>query len=195
VTSQQHPGADQLSAYLDGSLAETERTRIDAHLARCDDCREDVVEVVRLFRSPARRRVWYVGTGLAAAVLAGVLLFAPPLGRESGPAGPLLRGPEKALPEENIPSLRIFQPRDGSTIATDGVSFSWRPVGHGASYRLTVTDDIGDVVWTASSADTELSLPSDSALSPDKTYLWYVDALLPDGRSITSGVHEFKTSR
>ncbi len=193
ITSQRHPEADELSAYLEGSLEETDRTRVEAHLAGCDDCRADVVEVWRLFQPQPRRRVWYVAAGLAAAGLAGILLFAPSL-NESTPAGPVLRGPTTDLPAA-ASAVQIVQPREGATLAADDVRFTWRAAAPGASYRVTVTDQTGDVVWSASTADTAASLPPDSVLSREQTYFWYVDALMPDGTSTTSGVHEFRTSR
>lgn len=195
LASQQHPGPDELSAYLEGSLAGTERTQIEAHLAGCDGCREDVVEVLRLFRPAARRRVWYVAAGVAAAALAGLLVLALPLGQESGPAGPVLRGPPTALPEENLPSIQIVQPVEGSTLEPAALHFAWRALDPTASYRVTITNETGDVVWTESTTDTTASLPPDSVLSREATYFWYVDALMPGGRSFTSGVHEFRIAR
>jgi hypothetical protein len=193
ITSQQHPDADELSAYVDGSLGEADRERVEAHLASCDDCRKDVVEVVRLFQFQPRRRVWYVAAGLAAAALAGLLLFAP-ASNESGPAGPVLRGPTMDVPA-GTSAVQIVQPGEGATLAADDVRFTWRAAAPGASYRVTVTDQNGDVVWSASTADTAASLPPDSVLSREQAYFWYVDALMPDGTSTSSGVHEFRTSK
>jgi hypothetical protein len=189
----QHPAEDELSAYLEGSLGEPDKTRIEAHLADCDDCREDVVEVKRLFEPRQNRWSWYVTAGLAAAALAGILIFAP-LTNDSGPAGPVLRGPTIEAPAGSS-TVRVVQPREGATLARDDVRFTWQAAAAGASYRLTLTDQIGDVVWTVSTADTAVSLPSDSVLGHDRTYFWYVDALLPNGESTTSGVHGFKTAR
>lgn len=192
-TNGRHPAPDELSAWLDGSLSETDRTRIDAHVARCDDCRDDVVEVMRLFRPDVRRRAWPVAAGIAAAALAAILVFAP--WEPSGPTGPVFRGPDAAVPDERAPAPGIVHPADESTTDLRGVHFGWRAAAPEATYRLTLTDDTGNVVWTASTTDTLLTLPPDSALDPAATYFWYVDALLPDGRSVSSGVHEFRTSR
>jgi hypothetical protein len=193
ATVQQHPGEDELSAYLDGGLGESDRARIEEHLAVCDDCREDVVEVSRLFQPRPNRRTWYVAAGLAAAALAGILLFTP-LIRDSGPAGPVLRGPTMEAPA-GASSVQVVEPRDGSTLPATEVRFTWQAAASGASYRLTLTDQTGDVVWSLSTADTAASLPPDAALGRDQMYFWYVDALLPDGASTTSGVHGFKTAR
>ena len=140
-----------------------------------------------------RRRTWPVAAGLAAAVLAAILVFAP--WEPSGPTGPVFRGPDTAVPGERGPAPGIVHPADESTTDLRGVRFGWRAAAPAATYRLTLTDDTGDVVWTASTTATLLTLPPDSALDPGATYFWYVDALLPDGRSVSSGVHEFRTSR
>jgi putative zinc finger protein len=193
-TSQEHPDEAELSAYINRSLGEADRTRIEAHLAKCDDCRMDVVEVMRLFRPQPRRRVWYVAAGLAAAALASILLFAPSANHESGPGGPVLRGPVTDVPA-TASAVQIVHPREGATLDAEDARFTWRETAPGASYRLTLTDETGDVVWSVSIADTTAYLPSDSSLSREQTYFWYVDALMPDGRSTTSGVHEFKVAR
>ncbi len=60
-----------------------------------------------------------------------------------------------------------------------------------AHYVLTVTDENGDVVWTAETSDTSLVLPRGVDLKSGSRYYWYVDALLDDARSSTTGVREF----
>ncbi len=190
IASLQHPGEDELSAYLEGSLTETDRAPVETHLTECDDCRADVVEVQRLFQPQPRRRVWYVAAGLAAAALAGILLFAPSANHEPGPVGPVLRGPMTDA-SAGAAVVQIVQPREGVTLlAAAGLRFTWRAAAPGASYRLTLTDQTGDVLWSVSTADTAASLPLNSILGRQQNYFWYVDALMPDGRSITSGVSE-----
>ena len=193
-TQEAHPGPDELSAWLDGSISVSDRARIEAHVARCDDCRRDVVEVLRVVKPRADRRVWPAAAALAAAAVVAVLVFAPGENERAGRSEPVLRGPETTLSDET-PAPAIVHPADAATTDSRDVAFTWRASGRASSYRLTLTDEDGDVVWSASTADTVLALPADSALAPGGTYFWYVDALLPDGRSLTSGVHEFRTSR
>lgn len=38
-----HPSAEDLAAYIDATLDETERTKIEAHLSGCSECREVLV--------------------------------------------------------------------------------------------------------------------------------------------------------
>lgn len=193
-TQEAHPGPDELSAWLDGSISVSDRARIEAHIARCDDCRRDVVEVLRAVKPRADRRVWPAAAALAAAAVVAVLIFAPGEDERARRSEPLLRGPETTLSDET-PAPEVIHPADAATTDSRDVAFTWRASGGASSYRLTLTDEDGDVVWSASTADTVLALPADSALAPGGTYFWYVDALLLDGRSLTSGVHEFRTSR
>jgi hypothetical protein len=82
-------------------------------------------------------------------------------------------------------------PLDGQQVHPDSLLFQWRSQGAGVSYRLTLTNGIGDVVWTASTSDTSVALPGGVGLAPGREYFWYVDALLGGARSSTTGVLEF----
>ena len=70
--------------------------------------------------------------------------------------------------------------------------FTWRSVAEGATYRLSLTDEAGDVLWTVNTPDTTVALV-DIMLEADQLYYWYVDALLHDGGSATTGVQQFMT--
>jgi anti-sigma factor RsiW len=43
-----HLTAEEAAAYVDGTLASPDRARVELHLARCSECRSEVVEVTRL---------------------------------------------------------------------------------------------------------------------------------------------------
>ena len=60
------------------------------------------------------------------------------------------------------------------------------------SPTVTVADAGGDPVWRTETRDTAVVLPPDVSLEPGARYVWFVDALLPDGGSATSGVHRFE---
>jgi hypothetical protein len=72
------------------------------------------------------------------------------------------------------------------------VILRWAPIEPDARYLLTVTTAEGDSVWELMTADTSAAVPI--ALEPGGEYLWYVDALLPDGSSASSGVHHFRVT-
>jgi hypothetical protein len=82
-------------------------------------------------------------------------------------------------------------PAEGASVRGDSVAFLWRSEGSDVHYVLTVTDQNGDVVWTEGTQDTIIVPPREIGLKPDGVYFWYVDALLADARSSTTGVREF----
>ena len=188
--------------YVAGRLtADQDLEFLEAHLLTCSDCREDVRlatalraelkpdAAVRLHRSALRRgRAWWlVGTAAAAAVLVLVL------GRDfnqRGATGPVLRAGN-----EGVPHVAIVSPVSGAVTPRDSLAFVWRSAGQDVAYKLTVTNEAGDVVWTAAGLDTVRRLPRDVRLTGGRSYFWYVDALLPDGRSAITAVQRFAVPR
>jgi hypothetical protein len=156
---------------------------VEAHLAQCDECRAEVVDVVRMFRM--RRRSWIVptaGVGIAAAAVL-VITMMP---RGVPPNGPVLRnGPA------GMAAITMIAPADSATVPVDSVRLVWHPAGADASYSVTVTDLRGDAVWSAATSDTAIT--AGAALLAGTAYYWYVDALLPDGHTVTTGVRSFRT--
>jgi hypothetical protein len=183
-----HLESAEVASYLDRALPPAERERVEAHLADCAECRREVIEVSRLRHTSASRRRWLLFAPAAAAAAILIAVLARPADTP-GP-GPVLRdgGEEPSL------TVSLVAPTDSATVEGRAVAFTWRSAGDGVSYRLTVTDDWGDVVWSGASADTTARLPSTS-LRTGRPYFWYVDALLPDGRSMTSNVRRFTAGR
>jgi hypothetical protein len=91
--------------------------------------------------------------------------------------------------------LAAVSPPNDAAVAPDAVTFVWHAAGPDAHYRLTLTEPNGRTAWTAETSDTMLRVPPGIALARDRTYYWYVDALLPDGRSATTGVRRLRTAR
>ena len=178
-----HLTEGMIAAYVDRRLGADERRGVEAHLAGCDDCRAEVVEVSRLVGG--RRRTWVVATGGLGVAAAAVLVIAL-LPRGVTPDGPVLRsGPDGTA------AIAAVAPPEAATVPADSVRLVWRPAGAEASYRVTVTDARGDPVWSAGTADTAIT--AGPALMPGTLYYWYVDALLPDGHTATTGVRSFRT--
>lgn len=186
MESEGHLSSRDVAAYVDRALSPAERDAIEAHLSDCADCRDEVIQVSRLRRGASSRRRWlFVAPLAAAAVLAVMLLPA----RKSDE--PVLRdGGERGL------TVTIVAPAD-SALTPSGprqVSFTWRSLDSVVSYRFAITDGSGDVVWSATSTDTTVQLPASIHLRPGN-YFWYVDALLPDGRSVASRVRTLRATR
>ena len=187
ATNNGHLSAETVAAYLDETLSGTQRSSVEDHLADCEQCRGEVVEVARILHRRPGRRGWLLiaPAAAAAAVLAFVLIGMPNGGPTDGPA---TRGPSDT--DAALRGIEVVQPSPDEVVAPANLTFTWRRAETDASYRLTVTDAGGEVAWSVTTTDTSIVLPTGTRLVPDNTYYWYVDALLLDGRSITSGVRE-----
>lgn len=192
-TAGAHLTNGEIAAYLDHKLSAADQARVEGHLAECEPCRAEVLEVAGLLESLPRRTRWYVAGPAAAAVAAAVvlfLMFRP--GEISGPRPPVMRG-DQAPAGEATASIEVVTPAAGQTISPESLVFTWRAAGTDAHYRLTLTDEDGDIVWSTALSDTSYVLPPELVLQRGRVYFWYADALLPDGRSVTTGVREFRT--
>ena len=181
-----HLSPDQVAAYAERRLNDADLSSVERHLADCSDCRRDVAHVVRLLR-PAQRR-WIVRSArlVAAAIIVVVFVRLIP-GDASEPA---IRDPVR---DGN--AIDVLGPDSLETVAGGPLRFVWRPVVPGTRYDLTITDQSGSRVFSVGSADTSIALPDSVRLDAERTYLWFVDALRPDGRSVSSGMRFLRIVR
>lgn len=190
-----HPSSEELGGFLANSLNDADRLSIERHLVVCGECRAELVAVNRAIASAPgatklRRSTLYVG-GLAAAAAIAVAFwprtdFRPESERAERASSEQIRADRVVLD--------VVSPASGGVLPLEGTQFVWRR-NDGASYKITLTDASGRPFWSASTMDTTITLPSTVQLPPGEQYFWYVDALRPDGRSVTSGVQSFRTSR
>ena len=136
---------------------------------------------------PKRRSWWWVGVGAAAAVLIFFVARAP---FRSNSDGTVQRGGT-----EGLPVITAISPAAEAVMPRQSVRFLWHSAGQNVQYRLTVTNQRGDIVWSFSTADTAAWLPASLRIQRGNPYFWYVDALLPDGRPATSRVQRFNVAR
>jgi hypothetical protein len=186
-----HVSSQDVAAYLDGSLEAKAKAEIQGHLADCAECRVEVSRLAELLHAGTRRKRWRIAAPTAA-VAAAAFLLAGPLARDAVEPGSAVRGPGAAADREAVPAVQVRSPAPGAEIGRDALVFSWESVGQDAIYRLTLTDERGDPVWTSETAETSIVPPSDLSVEPGATYFWYLDALLPDGRSHTTDVRVFR---
>ena len=85
--------------------------------------------------------------------------------------------------------ITVVAPPDQAVIDST-IIFRWRSGGVDATYRLTVQDRSGGVVWDTTVADTAVALPRQLVLEKGQ-YFWSVDAQLADGGSAKAGAHQF----
>ena len=128
-----------------------------------------------------------------ARLVATVLLPTPPLALATAITCLTPGIPWGALAPNGLPVSSSVELPDGlHPVLAEAV---WRSVEGVARYRITVSDPESNVVFEGDVPDTTMSLRSIGPLVPGETYVWYVDALLADGASLTTGVHSFAVRR
>ena len=158
----------------------------------CSDCRREVLEGERMLREaprPGTSMRWRIGVLGTLAVAAVALFTVLPRGgsdveraTERGPGTPV---------GVAAPAIAVVDPADAASLAGPPSAFVWRPASGVSLYKLTVTDEQGHIVWTASTRDTLVRPPASLGSTASVRYFWYVDALRADGGAVTSGVHDF----
>jgi hypothetical protein len=174
-----------VAAYVHRALSPEARRIVELHLAECEKCRWEVAEVVSLVRRSARRGWSYIM--LPAAAAAAVLFLAVLPSRIGERDEARLR----TGVGEGVPAITVVAPTSGDSVPLDGIDFTWRWFAPDAQYNVRLTTAEGSEVWRTSTRDTSAVPPSDIGLVPGQTYFWYVDALLPDGSSATTGIRRF----
>ncbi len=184
-----------MAAYLTGALRPGERSRIEAHLAECEACCTELIEVSRLLRTQPRRLRWVVPAGAVAAAAAVVLLVLWP--RPENEPGSALGYREPAITTTVAP--RVIAPRGvlssvprivgGASTAIP--KFTWTSVPRVDQYRLRLFDATGTVMWETQVTDTVVALPDGIRLQPGASYLWKVEAQTGWNRWVGSDLTEF----
>lgn len=182
ISSREHLSPNEVASYVSGDIDSSERIHIEEHLAGCSECASEVAAVYRM-RQPTRRPSLLVAGLAAAAVL--IIWFQAWL----MPAGRRVPDEFRAPVTSAVPAVEVIEPAEGSPL--QGIPrFLWHSTPGAVTYRLTVSDQGGNEVWSITTSDT-FATPPKTQLSKNTTYFWYVDALRSDGNSSTSGIHRF----
>lgn len=179
----EHPGPEEVAAYLSGGLGTEAREGMEAHLAQCRACRRQVTSAQALLRSRPRPMRWVVAAAAAAVAIALVGPWSLGGGRKTGPSEDI----ERARPAGTEAGIVAVRPADGDTVAATDVVFTWRARAQDLLYRLSVTDGRGQTVWTADTRDTSIVVPPNVRLIPGTRYYWYVDGGGATAASWTTG--------
>ncbi|MEP6507144.1 MAG: hypothetical protein ABJC63_02885 [Gemmatimonadales bacterium] len=190
--SEQEPlSSGDIAAFLDGRLRGEDLARLESRLADDPAARQEVIKASRIIasaphRDQQRRIHWIPVAGLAAvAALAFVAIRPRNDQRDSLP-----RSTERQGVIEESGSIGLIVPVNGQSLGEETRSFAWHGI-EGATYRLFISDATGRTVLRRSTSDTVVALPDALLEKGAGTYYWSVDALAPDGSSVTSGVREF----
>jgi hypothetical protein len=193
LMADEHLDNEQLAAFLDGRLPSTARTTAEAHLADCTECRDELMANSRLLerlpKPSLRRAAWWPHVGAAAAAAALIAVIVVPRTARTPTLGEV---PAERVGAAETSRIAVVSPPEGASVDRTLLRFSWHPQDR-ASYRLTVTDSSGRMIWRTTTNDTVAGLPPTIALDAGGRFYWYVDALRVDGVSLTSGAHSFST--
>jgi len=169
-----HLTEDQLVAFLGHELGTEERLALDLHLARCAECRDELVAVTEILQPehtdrPDRKVAWRVLAPVAAAAAAVFLIVA-------GPWGP--NGSDDAPQHRDAPAQASAIPTPVAPVGTVPAveQLVWQGMDGADRYRLTLFDAEGEVLWKSTTPDTALDLPKSVVLIPGSRYLWRLEA-------------------
>lgn len=189
MNDSEHLHDEEIAAFLDSGLSATDRTRVAAHLAACDECR-----MLLGHRPPMAARATTIKLWKPAAIVAAaaVVLVAVSLrSKQDSPDVDRLR--TEPVPAIETPQLAARAPRAGTNVLVDTLVFRWASAGASATYAVTIVDDSGVVVWDARVDSIDVIPPRDvtAKLRSGNIYYWRADALLPDLRTATTGPQGF----
>lgn len=183
-----HPSSEELAAYLSGNLPNARRGELEDHLARCSECRREATSARRILRgrvSPIRQRL--VGPIAAAAVLAFIVFSV---------VKPRARVDDvRSGPVETSSTITAIAPPSDVAVDRAAVVFTWSSERGRPLYQLSLTDAVGQALWSTTTNDTSLALPATIRLSPGETYFWLVDAITTDGHTISTRTQRFTTAK
>lgn len=206
-----HLDENDVARYVDGRIGEMERSDIEAHLAECPACSEQVAEARRTLdglqeqEAPpldpeVQRKAEAFGTeekekrdreprfARPAAVAGALALLLGIMGilywQLRGPAPSQLRS------SSAISALTVRAPADGATVSKRPV-FVCAPVSGAVGYRVTLRTSEGTVVWEGDTTAARVRLPAGVSLTSGDTYLWRAEALRGDGTTLRSTLRTF----
>lgn len=202
-----------IASLLDGTLTQDQQNAMEAHLAACPQCAEEVASAYRMLtvvrkttvpevdvasldralklsaqkvdpsRTFFRKPVRYA---IAAALVLGVGIAGYFKLRQ--PQGSQFRG------EPSVHSIEIISPLNHQVVSARQLQFRWSGIHTALQYRLSVYSDDGLLLWKGETMESMLSTPDSVVFESGKIYLWKIEAILPDGTTRSSELHTFRCS-
>lgn len=164
-----HLESHEIANYVHGDVGREARASIDAHLAACSECRDEVADVSRIVRAmPAARgvsrRIWIPAAAAAALIL---VWMGPRAMRQQG----LSEHRDEAVTTAAAP--RAIAPIGMVDSAT---ALIWSAVPYANGYGVRLFDADATVLWDGESSDTVVAIPDSIVLRPQVGYYWRVEA-------------------
>jgi hypothetical protein len=171
----------EVAAYVDRVADARARHRIEAHLASCPECRQELVDATRIAATLPRQHrlsMWIPAAAAAALVL---MVVWPRLTREP------------TLEHREAPVTTTVAPRALSPVgAVDSApALRWSSVPHTDRYQVRVYSADGAVLWERETTDTTVALPDSIGVRSSRTYHWKVEAYTGFDRRAASDLVEF----
>jgi hypothetical protein len=188
VMTTQHLTPTQIAAFIDRSMTRADRAEAELHLSGCDRCREELAACAQLAAnapSQSRRHVPWRFVGVAAAAVLIALAVRPTLNRD-----------ERGSSRERTSSaetnrITILRPAPDAGVPRSMLDFAWRADERSTGYRVILTNDKGEPVWTADVDSTRITPPDSVILGVGARYFWRVETLHADGSTAQSPTTAF----
>lgn len=183
---------EQVAAFLDGKLEGAELEQVESQLAANPAARQELIKSARIIATTPSHGVkkwprFYPLIGLAAAAAIAIVVIRPD--KTSISTTPV--STERRSIADEPDRILLVSPANSQRVTKRDEPFTWRAVP-GATYRVVISDASGNTAFQTDTNDTTLIIPP--SVRDDGIYYWRVDALAPDGTSLTSGIHDFVLS-
>lgn len=95
---------------------------------------------------------------------------------------------------ESPQQLTLVTPREWGTVASRNQRFRWQREMYAKAYQFSVYEVNRSLLWSALVRDTSVVIPGSVSLQQGQTYLWRVEAIMPDETTVHSDLWAFTFS-
>jgi hypothetical protein len=174
------PSPDALQTVATAPTGDTSQLAVLEHVATCAPCRRDF-DLLRTAHTaaPAVARTTAMPRWVPALAAAAVIAVVSVVTIRSG--DDVFRGTQTGRP-----TVQLLTPAR----AESGMQLQWHAVAQAVMYRVEVTDQDGNLAFSAETADTVALAPN---LLDASSLRWSVEARLLDGSVLTSPLDSLRT--
>jgi hypothetical protein len=214
------PENQLIAEYFDAELQQTEQAGLEHHLDSCRFCLARIGMLERLHEGDSNKRIpesvlakakqlsqirparrYATGPSWAVAAVLVLAVFistnpGPEFAQPETPSQPALiddNSRQLRSLDHNALSLDVLNLESGASIE-HGEQIHWSDVPGNIHYNVFILSNNGDVLWTQRLGATDWVLSDSLPLATGSEYFFRVEALLPDGRSVSSRHINFQIS-